>query len=82
MVYIVLKLYMEKDLRQDILWIVSEICYYLGLVFAILLMPLLTLTLWLMDLASELEPNYWYLLISWVFAASMFLIGVVLKNRI
>ena len=73
---------MKKDLRQDIIWIVSEICYYFGLVLAALLIPLLTLALWMMDLVDKLEPNYWYLLITWVLAVSLFLAGVVLKNRI
>jgi hypothetical protein len=73
---------MKKDLRHDIMWIASEICYYFGLVLAALLIPLLTLALWMMDLADKLEPSYCYLLISWVLAVSLFLAGVVLKNRI
>ena len=73
---------MKKGVRHDILLIVSEICYYFGLVLAALFIPLLTLALWMMDLADKLEPNYWYLLITWVLAVSMFMVGVVLKNRI
>jgi hypothetical protein len=73
---------MKKDLRHDIMWIVSEICYYFGLVLAAMLTPLLTLVLWMMDLADILEPNYWHLLTTWVLAVSLFLAGVILKNRI
>ena len=73
---------MKKDLRHDVLWIVSEICYYFGLILAALVIPLLTLALWMMDLAGKFESNYWYLLIAWVVAVFLFLIGVLVKNRI
>ena len=73
---------MNKGFHQDIIWIVSEIGYYFGLVFAALLIPLLTLALWTLDMTGKLEPNYWYLLVSWVLAVLLFLVGVLIKNRI
>lgn len=66
----------------DILWIISEICYYLGLVLAVLFMPGLTFVLWMMSLIDKADPNYWYLLIAWVLSVLMFLAGVGLKNLI
>lgn len=72
----------QKPPNYDALWIISEICYYLGLVLAALFIPLLTLALWAMNLAGKVDPNYWYILIVWVISALMFLTGVVLKNLI
>ena len=70
-----LKLY-----TQDALWIASEICYYLGLVCAVLFLPTLTVVLWLMSLVDMADPNYWYLLIAWEISLLMFVAGVGLKN--
>ncbi|CAB5098433.1 hypothetical protein D3OALGA1CA_1267 [Olavius algarvensis associated proteobacterium Delta 3] len=72
----------QKPANYDVLWIISEICYYLGLVLAVLFIPVLTFALWAMSLADKLDPNYWYVLIAWVLSALVFLAGVVLKNFI
>jgi hypothetical protein len=68
--------------KYDVLWITSEICYYLGLVLAALAMPALTVVLWMMSLVDKADPNYWYLLIAWVLSVLMFLAGVGLKNLV
>ena len=62
------------------LWIASEICYYLGLVLAALFLPTLTFILWVMSLVDKADPNYWYILIAWVMSVLMFLAGIGLKN--
>ena len=62
------------------LWIASEFCYYLGLTFAALILPTITLILWLMSLVDKFDPNYWYMLIAWVFSLLLFAVGVGLKN--
>ena len=64
------------------MWIVSEICYYLGLTSAALFVPTITLILWMMSLVDRADPNYWYLLIAWVLSVLTFLVGVGIKNRI
>ncbi len=64
------------------LWIVSEICYYLGVLSAALFVPAITLILWMMSLVDRADPNYWYLLIAWVLSVLTFLVGVGIKNRI
>jgi putative effector of murein hydrolase LrgA (UPF0299 family) len=66
----------------DIIWIISEICYYLGLVLAVFFIPALTLSLWGLSLIDKVDPNYWYILIAWVLSVLMFLVGVGLKNLI
>lgn len=72
-----------KELRDYyVLWIPSEICYYLGLVLAVFLIPALTFALWGMSLAGMADPNYWYLLIAWVVSILMFFVGIRLKNII
>jgi len=63
------------------LWIVSEICYYLGLMSA-LSVPAITFILWMMSLVDRADPNYWYLLIAWVLSVLTFLVGVGIKRRI
>jgi len=63
-----------------VLWLASEICYYLGLVSAALFVPALAIVLWLMSLVDEADPNYWYILIAWVMSVLLFLTGVGLKN--
>jgi len=63
-------------------WIVSEVCYYLGLTSFALVMPALAMILWLMSLVDRADPNYWYLLIAWVFAGLMFGAGIVIKRRL
>ena len=64
------------------LWIISEICYYLGLILAVIAIPALTFTLWMMSLADKADPNFWYLSIAWLFAVLMFMAGVGIKNYI
>ncbi len=64
------------------LWIASEICYYLGLTFAALLVPTITFILWVMSLVDRADPNYWYLLFAWVFSVLIFLTGVGIKRWI
>ena len=66
---------------HDVLWIASEICYYLGLVL-LLLMPALTFALWMMILTDKVDLSYWYILIAWVLSALIFLSGVGLKKFI
>jgi hypothetical protein len=72
----------QEQAKSDVLWITSEICYYLGLVLAVLFIPALTFILWVMSLVGKSDPNYWSILIAWVFSVLMFLIGVSLKNII
>ncbi len=62
------------------LWIASEICYYLGLTSAALFVPAITFILWMMSLVDRADPNYWYLLIAWVFSVLIFLVGVGIKR--
>ena len=64
------------------LWILSEICYYLGLTSAALLVPALAVILWIMSLVDRADPNYWYLLIAWAVSGAMFVVGVAIKRRI
>ena len=64
------------------LWIASEICYYLGLTSAALFVPAITFILWVMSLVDRANPNYWYLLIAWVFSFLTFLVGVGIKRWI
>jgi len=68
--------------NSDFLWITSELCYYLGLILTLLLMPALTLVLWLLSLIDRATPNYWYILIIWGLSVLMFMTGVGLKNYI
>ncbi len=63
------------------MWIVSEICYYLGLMSALFVL-MLTFILWMMSLVDMVDPNYWYLLIVWLLSVVTFLVGVGIKNRI
>jgi len=63
-------------------WIVSEVCYYLGLTSFALVMPALAMILWLMSLVDRADPNYWDLLIAWVFSGLMFGAGIVIKRRL
>jgi len=63
-----------------VIWIASEICYYLGLVLAFLFIPAITFILWMMSLVDQAEPNYRYILIAWILSVIMFLAGVGLKN--
>ena len=72
----------QEQARSDVLWITSEICYYLGLVLAALFIPALTFMLWVMNLVGKSSPNYWYILIAWVLSVLIFLAGVGLKNFI
>ena len=64
------------------LWILSEIFYYLGLVLVVLALPALTFSLWIMSLVDKADPNYWYLLIAWLVSLLMFFSGVGLKRFI
>lgn len=71
-----------KSQGSDILWIASEICYYLGLVLATLFIPATTFILWVMSLVGRADPDYWYLLIAWINSALIFLAGVGIKRWI
>ncbi len=71
---------MSEKLIDGVAWIASEFCYYLGLIIAALLLPAITIILWLMSLLDEADPNYWYILIAWVFSLLLFAVGVGLKN--
>jgi uncharacterized membrane protein len=64
------------------MWIASEIFYYVGLTSATLLVPAITLILWIMSLVDRAHPNYWILLIAWVLSALTFLVGVGIKRAI
>ncbi|WP_455366614.1 hypothetical protein [Kaarinaea lacus] len=64
------------------LWILSEIFYYLGLVLAALALPALAFSLWIMSLVDKADPNYWYLLIAWIVSLVLFFSGVGLKRLI
>ena len=72
----------QQPAIYDVLWIASEICYYLGLVLAFIFIPALTIILWLMSLVDEADPNYWYILIAWALSVLMFLAGIGLKNLV
>ncbi|WP_455221515.1 hypothetical protein [Kaarinaea lacus] len=62
------------------LWILSEIFYYAGLVLTALVVPGLAFSLWMLSLAGRVDPNFWYLLIAWLVSVLMFLAGVGLKR--
>lgn len=64
------------------LWILSEIFYYLGLVLAALVLPGLVFSLWILSLVDKVDPNFWYLLVAWVMSLLMFFSGVGLKRYI
>ena len=68
--------------NSAILWIASEICYYLGLVLAALLLPAITIVLWIMSLVDKANPDYRYILLAWVLSVLMFLAGIWLKNLV
>jgi len=68
--------------KYGYLWVASEICYYLGLVLAALFIPTLALIMWMMSLVDKADPNYWYHLIAWGLSVLLFLVGVMMKNRI
>ena len=73
---------MNREPANDgVLWIISEICYYPGLMLMVLL-PVLSLGLWMMSLVEKADPNYWYLSIAWVLSVLMFLVGVGIKNHL
>ena len=71
-----------KFAKSDLLWIASEVCYYLGLLLAVFFIPCLAISLWAMSIVDKADPNYWYLLIAWAFSLLMFVAGVGLKNFI
>ncbi len=71
----------QESLKHDLLWIASEICYYLGLLL-IVLIPAITFALYMMKFANKIDPNYWYLLIAWLSSMMIFAAGVALKNYI
>lgn len=72
----------QNSARRDVLWISSEICYYLGLVCSALLIPTIALILWMMSLVGKADPNYWYIFIAWGISGLVFAIGIGLKNWI
>jgi hypothetical protein len=69
----------QESLKHDLLWIASEICYYLGLLM-IIVMPAVTFALYMINLADKIELNYWYLLIAWISSVLLFIVGIALKN--
>lgn len=71
----------QESLKHDLLWIASEICYYLGLLL-IIVMPAITFALYMMKLADKIDLNYWYLLSAWVLSVMLFAVGIALKNYI
>ena len=73
---------MNKEAVIDILWIISEICYYLGLMLAFFLIPVFTFMISMMNLAGRVNPNYLYILLAWGLSVLMFLTGVGLKNLV
>jgi len=64
------------------LWIASEILYYLGLLSAALIIPSLSFSLWMMSLVDKASPNYWYFLTAWIVSVLMFFAGIGLKNYV
>ncbi len=64
------------------MWIASEICYYLGLTLAVLLLPTVAIILWILSLVDRADPNYWYVLIAWALSVLTFLVGVGIKRWI
>ena len=64
------------------LWILSEIFYYLGLVLAALVLPGLAFSLWILSLVDKADPDFWCLLVAWVMSLLMFFSGVGLKRYI
>ena len=76
----------QKPAAYNVLWIISEICYYLGLVLLLCTaaftfsMLATMLVLWMLSLIDIINLNYWYILIAWVFSALVFFAGVALKN--
>jgi hypothetical protein len=64
----------------SILWIASEIFYYLGLVSAALFLPALAFILWMMSLVGRADPDYGYILIAWIVSVLVFIAGIGLKN--
>lgn len=71
----------QKPVDHDLLWIASEIFYYLGLLL-IIVMPAVTFAVYMINLADKIELNYWYLLSAWVLSVMLFALGVALKNHI
>ncbi len=71
---------MSEKLIDGVAWIASEFCYYVGLTSAALIIPTITLMWWMMSVADKADPNYWYILIAWVFSLLLFAVGVGLKN--
>ncbi len=51
----------QEPSKYDVLWIASEICYYLGLVLATLFIPTLALILWMMSFVDKADPKLVYL---------------------
>ena len=71
---------MSEKLIDGVAWIASEFCYYVGLTSAALILPAISLIVWLMSLADKADPNYWYMLIAWGLSLLLFAVGVGLKN--
>ena len=62
------------------MWIAGEICYYLGLTLAALILPAITFILWLLSLIGRADPDYWSLLAAWTLSVLLFLVGVGIKR--
>jgi hypothetical protein len=75
-------LFMNRAAIDDMLWIASEIFYYLGLVLFAIAIPALSFILWMMQLVNEAHPEFLYLAIAWVLSGAMFVAGIVLKNQL
>lgn len=71
----------QEPINHDLLWIASEICYYLGLI-SLIMTPAVAFALYMMKLADKIELNYWYLLSAWVLSVILFAVGIALKNYV
>ena len=71
----------QEPIKHDLLWIASEICYYLGLI-SLIMTPAVAFALYMMMLADKIELNYWYLLSAWILSVILFAVGIALKNYV
>ena len=72
----------KHPLYSDLLWILSELLYFPGLIFSVFGIPGLALGLWSLSLAGVLAPDYGVIGIAWIVSVSMFFGGVLLKNML
>ena len=71
----------KKAIIHDVMWIASEILYYLGLLLVVLI-PFITISVWMLNLADRFDFSYGCLLIAWLLSVGMFFSGVLLKKFI